>query len=128
MAPPTGENPGPGGPEAIYWRLHGTVTSAVTAALERRLEGVEQRIIERINKADDTTRRVDDQYRAVVDELRRQLRAVEDAMPDHCDSRLRDVEVLAGQARANARLLQFVVPLGFTAVALLIALLQYLHH
>lgn len=116
------------GPEAIYWRLYGTVSSAVSTELERRLEGSEQRIIERINKSDDSSRRVEDQHRAIIDEFRRQIRWLEDSVPERCDSRLRDVEIIAAQAKAQARLLQFVVPAGFTAMGVLIALLSYLRH
>lgn len=121
MTPPSGDDEEqphlPPALEGAYWKLKGHLQVFFERHIDQKLDRMERRILEGITGATEANK-----------DLERRVRGVEGAMPDRLHERLRDVETESAGARASANLLKWLVPLGFTATALLIALLNLLHH
>ena len=105
-----GNGPSPG--EAIYWRLRGQLQAQYERHVDTALGRLEGRILERIDLQGAEARRAEDQNRQYREQLEQRLRAVEGT---------------ANKADAVARVLMFAVPLGFTAVSVLVLVLNFLH-
>lgn len=130
MTPPGSDEDEPIGlaatPEAVYWKLRGHLQVLFERHIGKLLEQTEKRICERIDKSDANADRGEQRHALAHADFERRIRVLEASTPDRLGERLRGTEELAVQARLTGRMLTILVPLGFTAIAVLIALLQYM--
>ncbi len=127
-------SPASPGPDA-YWRLKGALQVEFARNLQTALERTEDRIISRIDAAELAARRAEDLARQGRDDVERRLRATEQVAlaAKAMERRLRTMEASnrglesgLEAARAQARLLMWMVPVGFGAITLAMGVIQFL--
>lgn len=131
MTPPPGDEEAIGlppgtPPEAIYWKLRGHLQVLFERHLQTILSSTEQRIIERIDRSDLAAQRAETQHREERLALARQLRELEDQVPDRLEEKLQRLQEEATQLRGGLLLLKVIFPIGLASIAALIGLLNYL--
>lgn len=95
----------------VYWRLKGALSTEFQRNFESALERTEIRIIQRIDAAEQAARRAEDSARLTGLEFERRLRLCENGLE---------------QARAQARLLMWLVPIGFGAITLAMGIINFM--